>query len=263
MAPASQALRPFVEALWYFAGDFTHSLERILPTGRMQLLVNLDEDELRTYHGDDFARVTRIRGAAVSGAYTHSFGIDTREQRRIVGVAFAPGGAAPFFAEPQVAFRNDHVELDAVWGRDGALVRERLLEAPTAEAALQRLEAVLLERVVRPLEVDKLVALSVAALERGAPIGQLATRLGVTPRRFLRLFERTVGLSPKRYARVCRFGRVLEAAESGYEVDWSRVAAACGYFDQAHLIHEFREFAGIRPTRYQPRAPGERYHAIA
>jgi len=269
VAPSLPALRPFIETLWYFEGDFAHERERILPTGTQQLLVNLWEDELRTYcdgsgdgSGEGFSSVCRIRGAAISGAYTRAFGIDTEEQRQIVGVVFRPGGAAPFFAEPQSALRDEHVELERLWGRDGAVLRERLLEAPTPAAALRTLEAVLLEQVVRPLEVDKLVDFSVTAFDRGASVAQVSARLGMTPRRFLRLFERAVGLTPKRYARVRRFGRVLEAVELGQTVDWSRVAAACGYYDQAHLIHEFNEFAGIRPTLYRPRAPDARYHAL-
>ena len=262
LRPASAALSPFIQSLWYFTGDLPHAHERILPTGTMQLLVNLHEDELRTYSGGVFAGAQRIRGAAVSGAYARPFGIDTLEQRHIVGVAFRPGGAAPFFAAPADALREDHVELERLWGRDGTLLRERLLEAPTPAAALRTLEAVLIRRMARPLEVDKLVEFAIGALDRGAPIGHVTDRLGMTPRRFIRHFESVVGITPKRFARVRRFGRVLESVERGRPVNWSDVAASCGYFDQAHMIHEFREFSGMSPTQYRPRAEGDRNHAL-
>lgn len=262
LAPSSPALRPFVESLWYFTGDLPHARERILPTGSMQLLVNLHEDELRTYAGEDFSGVQRLRGAALSGAYARPFGIDTEEQRRIAGVAFRPGGAVPFFDAPANAFRDAHVELDALWGRDAARLREQLLDAPTPALALRRLEAMLLARVVRSLEVDKLVEFAVSALERDVPVRVLTGELGMTPNRFIRHFRAAVGLTPKRFARVRRFGRVLESVELGRRVDWSSVAVGCGYFDQAHLIREFREFSGMNPTRYRPRAEGDRNHAL-
>jgi len=261
-APSSPALRPFVESLWHFTGEFAHDQERILPTGRMELLVNLEEDELRTYEGERFTRVRRIRGAAICGPYARPFGIDTREQRCIAGVAFRPGGASPFFRAPANALRDQHVELDPLWGRDGALLRERLLDAPSPAAAIRRLERALLERVVRPLEVDKLVDFAIEALERGAPVGELVARVGMTPKRFIRHFEQIVGITPKRFGRVRRFGRVLESVERGQRVDWSAVAASCGYFDQAHMIHDFREFSGMNPTDYRPRAQGDRNHAL-
>ena len=261
-SPDCPALRPFVETIWYFEAELPHARERILPSGSMQLLVNLHEDELRTYEGTGFERVRRIHGAAVSGAYALPFGIDTLEQRRIVGVVFRPGGAAPFFRAPPSALAGEHVELDRVWGRDGAVLRERLLEAGSPAAMVRAMEACLLERVVRPLEVDKRIELAVCALDRGAPVGEVAERLGLTPRSLLRHFERAVGMTPKRYARVRRFGRVLEAVEAGRPVDWSRVALACGYYDQAHLIHDFHEFAGMRPSHYRPRPDGDGHHAI-
>jgi len=262
LTPSSPALRPFIESLWHFTGDLPHARERILPTGTMQLLVNLHEDEFRVYGGDDFSRVQRIRGAVISGAYARPFGIDTDEQRCVVGVAFRPGGAAPFFGPPCDALREDHVELERVWSRDGVLLRERLLEAPTPAAALRTLEAVLLQQIAHPLEVDKPVDFALGALERGAPVGRVTERLGMTPKRFIRRFQEQVGITPKRYARVRRFGRVLEAFEHGRAVNWSAVAASCGYFDQAHLIHEFQEFSGMNPTHYRPRATGDRNHAL-
>ena len=84
----------------------------------------------------------------------------------------------------------------------------------------------------------------------------------MTPKRFIRHFEKVVGITPKRFARVRRFGRVLESVELGRPVRWSAVAASCGYFDQAHLIHDFQEFAGMNPTLYRPRAQGDRNHAL-
>jgi len=262
LRPSSPALAPFVESLWHFTGELPHARERILPTGTMQLLVNLYEDELRTYAADGRGSAERIRGAAFCGAYARPFAIDTLEQRHVIGVAFRPGGAAPFLRDPADALREDHVELDRLWGRDGALLRERLLDAPTPAAALRTLERVLLEQVARPLEVDKLVELAIGALDRGAPVGALTARLGTTPRRFIRHFESAVGITPKRFARVRRFGRVLESVERGRPVRWSAVAAWCGYFDQAHLIHDFQEFSGMSPTEYRPRAQGDRNHAL-
>jgi AraC-like DNA-binding protein len=262
LRPSEPALAPFIESLWHFTSDWSHERERILPTGTMQLLVNLYEDELRIYTGKDYSRLERMGGVAISGAYANAFGIDTHEQRCVMGVAFRPGGAAPFFREPADALRAAHTELTCVWGRDGAVLRERLLEAKTPQDALHRLEAALLERVVRGLEVNKPIDFALSALDRGVPVKALTERLGLTPARFIREFQQTVGLTPKRYARVRRFGRVLEAVEAGRAVNWGRVAASCGYYDQAHMIHEFHEFAGMNPTLYRPRAEGDRNHAL-
>jgi AraC-like DNA-binding protein len=258
--PQSTALAPFVEALWYFEGEFPHTRERMLPSGTMQLLVNLHEDELRSYHGDACDRLERTRGAHLSGAYGHPFGIDTAEQRAILGVSFRPGGAYPFFRAPASATCELGVELDLLWGREGALLRERLLEQKSIAAKLQLLEAILLAQVTRTLAPDPTLAFAIAALEHGRTVADVVTRLGLTPKRFMRRFSEQVGLTPKRYARVRRFHRLLRALPLGADIDWAALACAHGYFDQAHLIHDFRRFAGTTPGAYRPRTEAEREH---
>jgi len=254
------ALEPFIESIWYYESALPLARERILPTGTMQLLVNLDQDELRSYHGDGYGEVAAIGGAGLCGVHAGHFAIDTAEQRAIMGVVFKPGGAYPFFAPPADATRDQHVALDDLWGRDGAVLRERLLEARGPAAKLRTLEAALLSRRVRSLERDPAVAFAIEALERDVTVAAVTERLGMTARTFIRRFASQVGLTPKRYARVRRFQRVLAAIERGRAVDWAQVALACGYFDQAHLIHDFRAFAGVSPTAYRPRFEGERNH---
>jgi AraC-like DNA-binding protein len=253
----SPALAPFVENLSYYEGVLPHLKERILPNGSMQLLINLDEDELRSYHGEDYSRVERINGACLSGAHAHHFGIDTAEQRAIAGVSFRPGGAYPFFTEPASAFAGDHVELDRLWGRDGAVLRERLLECREPEGRIRVLDALLLKRLARTLERDRAVDFALAAFARGVPVGKVVEKLGFTPRRFIKLFSEHVGLTPKSFARVQRFRSMLPLVG---QLDWAELAVHCGYFDQAHLIHDFREFAGVTPTEYAPRSPGAYGH---
>lgn len=73
-------------------------------------------------------------------------------------------------------------------------------------------------------------------------------------------------MAPKRFARVRRFQRLLALAAGQAATaargggDWARLAAECGYHDQAHMIHDFRSFAGQSPSEYAPRSVAERNH---
>jgi AraC-like DNA-binding protein len=78
----------------------------------------------------------------------------------------------------------------------------------------------------------------------------LADEIGLSQRRFIQLFRAEVGLTPKAFARVRRFHGVLDRLQDSVEPDWSDVAFDCGYYDQAHFIHEFKEFCGMSPARY-------------
>lgn len=260
MRPRSPRLAPFVSSIGYLEGTFEHRRERSLPSGTMQLLVNLDADQLHSYDDRDGDAVQCTGGAVLQGPSARPSVIDPAEQRSILWVGFRLGGAYPFF--PAMAETTDQlVDLGEFWGRDGAVLRERLLEARTPIEKLRTVEAVLLARAARPLERDPAIAYAARALHGGASVGEVSDRLGWTSKRLGRGFVAQVGLAPKRFARLRRFQRALHSAVTGDPgTDWSRVAADCGYHDQSHLIHEFREFAGMTPTGYAPRSLGELNH---
>jgi len=144
-------------------------------------------------------------------------------------------------------------------------VRERILHAPTPAATLDTLERCVLEQAVHPLTTDPALRAAVTALEQGWPVGRVADHTGTTPATLGRMFRRLLGLSPKPYARLRRVQRVLAsvtgpAAEDGPPLDWATIAGKHGYYDQAHLINEFRELTGTTPTAYHPRSHLERNH---
>jgi AraC-like DNA-binding protein len=255
-------LAPFVASLWHHEADgpWAHTRERVLPTGTMQLLINLHEDELRSWHGDGYHQLRRTRGAALGGPSWRHVAIDTAEQQCIVGVSFKPGGAVPFFAAPADELREHDVELADLWGRDGAVLRERLLAQPHPAARLRLLAATLQARVLRPLTPDPAMHHAIAALERGDPVAAIGERLGLSPRRLIDRFSAHVGLTPKRFARVRRFQHIIRTLTRGDAPAWAELALAAGYFDQAHFIHDFKEFSGLHPTAYTPRDPQAANH---
>jgi AraC-like DNA-binding protein len=88
------------------------------------------------------------------------------------------------------------------------------------------------------------------AVPEGRSIAAVTDRTGFSARRFIDLFEREVGLTPKLFCRVRRFQKVLQTIQSGCAIDWAGIALNCGYYDQAHFIHDFRAFSGINPSTY-------------
>lgn len=250
-------LARFVELLWYYeAPELPDFMERVLPSGNMSLLVNLGEDALRWYDGPDSKRAHRVGGTAVTGTFTEHFAIDSAEQRAIMGAQFTPGGAFAFFKPTSGELSGQHVPLDALWGNEARLLRERLLEAPGPQEKLRALEAVLRARVLRPLERDGAIDFALAAfddLEGGHTVTSVTGSLGMSPKRFIQRFTEQVGLTPKRYCRVRRFQLALAAIAEGRKLAWTDLALGCGYYDQAHFIHDFRAFAGMTPTEYTAR----------
>jgi len=254
----SPALAPFVKWLWYFAADLPHTRERVLPSGANQIVVSLCVEETRWYTGDAHDRAHSVGPAIFGGLFDRPVVIETAGQRGCVGVAFHPGGAAAFLPLPVDETSGRLVALEDLWGRDGSVLQDWLLDAREPGAMLARMDALLLRRAQERLERDPAVELAVRELGRGARVGEVVSRLGVAHRRFISSFSQRVGLKPKAFARVRRFQTVLALLEEGW--DWAGVAAHAGYADQAHLIRDFREFSGFTPSAYRPRGPHARNH---
>jgi uncharacterized protein DUF6597 len=148
MRPRSAALAPLVSSLGHVGGVLAPGRERVLPSAGISLMVNLCEDEFRTYDSPHSLTVQRTGGAILAGPRAQSTVIDTAEQRCLVEVSFEPGGAAAFFGVPLSETRDRLVELEELWGRDGAMLRERLLGAAAPERQLLIVETTLLDHIV-------------------------------------------------------------------------------------------------------------------
>jgi AraC-like DNA-binding protein len=248
-------LDAYIESIWLYEADARpHSLERILPTGAPQLIVNLKEDQTRLYHAECGNRCDTTSGTVLGGARSRHCIIDTAEQEYVLGVVFRPGGTVPFTRVPAHEMRDAHIPLDVLWGRGRVTsLRERLLETRDPDAKLETMEQALAV-MWQPRGLHPSVAFALNVFCRrplATSITAVTAGVGLSPKRFIERFKNEVGLTPKRYCRIMRFQQAVGRAHAGRCVDWVQVALDCGYFDQAHFIHDFRSFAGLTPTGYQ------------
>jgi AraC-like DNA-binding protein len=259
-------LSEFIHFLWLYDGySQPHAKERILPSGEMQLVINLAEDQSRFYDRDDFARCHSFRGALLYGSHSGYQVIDTAEQASVIGVHFRPGGAFPFLRMPAGELSETTLALESLWGRAAVDLRDRLLGAPTHQARFLVLEEALLAEFLRGARVAPHAAVTFAlrGFFRAPQTGTIASvtdRIGLSPKRFIQAFRDQTGFTPKVFCRIRRFQKALDRIESCRGVDWSTVALDAGYFDQAHFNHDFRAFSGINPSTYLARRTPHRNH---
>ncbi len=221
-----------------------------MPDGAVELVINLYEDRLSIVDRCQPSRVEYCRGSLICGPHSEFDLIDTTDQQAIMGVHFKPGGAFPFFPFPASELHNLMAPLDCLWGTAADDLRVRLLEADTPQAKFHILEQYLLARIVRRWERHPAVAFALKELRHKHTISDVTEQIGLSAKRFIQVFQDEVGLTPKLYCRVRRFQKVLGLIEGQREVEWTDVALTCGYFDQAHFIHDFRAFSGLNPTAY-------------
>jgi hypothetical protein len=126
--PASP-VSDFVDNLWAYNGFVVPCLrERIFPSGTFELVFNLHDDEIRIYSGPQRNECVRLSGAIASGPYTGFFVTDTALEASIIGVHFKPGGAFRILGVAAHELADRHVDLQMIWGRGIAEIREQLCE---------------------------------------------------------------------------------------------------------------------------------------
>jgi AraC-like DNA-binding protein len=238
--------------LWSLTDAPAHARERVVPSGTVEIVFNLHEDELRIQRpGASGEGPARFGGALVSGPYGRAFGVETRAHASIVGVHFEPGGAPGILGLPASELADRHVALQDLWGPRAGEVHDRLRAARSTAERFRILEHALAGRLSRAAGMRGEVAFGLERLETpGAAIGALARQVQLSPRRFIQLFTERVGMTPKRYARVRRFQRALARMSDGSRT-WAQVAFDSGYFDQAHLCRDWTEFTGLSPAAFQ------------
>jgi AraC-like DNA-binding protein len=245
-------LGDFISRFWLCSDTPPHSRERILPSGTIELVFNLCDDEIRIYDPAYHDRYTRYSGAVVSGAYSSFFVIDPLVHASIIGVHFRPGGAFPFLDVPASELTDTHVDLATLWGPLASQLRERLCAATSAQR-FSVLEAALVSRLHHPPQRHDAVSIALNAFEQTGSkvrVRNIARRVGLSQRRFIQVFATEVGLTPKLYERIRRFHQARQLVPKADAPDWARVAVECGYFDQSHLIRDFCAFSGLSPMAY-------------
>jgi AraC-like DNA-binding protein len=222
----------------------------ILPDGAMELIINLGDPQTLCAL-DNSGKRTVFRRSWISGERTEPILIDEAGYVHLVGVRLRAGGGWPFLGIPLREFSGQVIELDSVLGPEINELRDRLGGETTDHARFDLVEGWL--RTRQQTSATRAVNYALRAIQNGADsvrIGRMAEEIGISHKHLLREFDRCVGLTPKTFARLCAFQRVIQSVGHRVEVEWADTATKCGYYDQAHLIHEFRAFSGLTPATY-------------
>lgn len=225
------ALRPWVECFWTRREEADGDDTRVLPDGCADLVFDVSGG-----------------GGMAVGTMTRPLFVPSRVAGELLGVRFRPGRAAAFLRIPLAEITDARVPLGDVWHDD---ISDRVAEAPM-QRRVALLEAELLRRLTpdRDPRVDGAIA---RIVESGGAerVEALAKEIGISRQHLARQFLHHVGVPPKTFARVIRFQRLVGDRRSRHSsVDWGSLAVEHGYYDQSHLIADFRDLAGATPSSF-------------
>ncbi|MFC5402558.1 DUF6597 domain-containing transcriptional factor [Cohnella soli] len=172
---------------------------------------------------------------------------------RVFGVKFNPGGFHPFWGQPLSTLTERSIGAEDVFGAAVLELEKEVLSADDLSEQVGRMDRFLLDRLPEADANVELVNRIVAKMaeERDiVKVDQLSDRFALGARTLQRLFDRYVGVSPKGVIQRFRMHEVAERIEKDKEIDWADLSAEMGYYDQAHLIRDFKALLGKTPEEY-------------
>jgi AraC-like DNA-binding protein len=246
-------LRPYVGRYsGYWLDGFGPGTHQGLPSGSLTMVLSLGPPvDLAVL--PDPSQPPASYDALVGGLHAAPVTIAYEQSQRGVQVDLTPFGARALFGLPAGELGSIVVPLDALVGRRAGEWLDRLRSARTWSERFAVLDDVLAAALVdAPAPAPEVVrAWDLLVTSAGAvEVAALASEVGWSRRHLSERFQRELGLTPKVAGRVIRFDRARRVLGRSPRPGLAAVAAACGYYDQAHFTREFRELAGLSPTAW-------------
>lgn len=247
--PPGAPLAPYVESIWYARGTVPYTRERIAPTGSTVAIIVLG-DPLRVIPDDGAGEPLVAEEGVVIGPHDRPVINEPLGETFALGVVSTAVGCASAFGLEPGRLRGRAEALTA-WPAGRALRRE-LTASTDPDEMLDRAERGLRRSARADVPGVERCARAVSLLEADPtrPVTAIAAELGISHGHLDREFTRIVGLTPRVLARLLRMRRLLQGLDVRGEVAWADLSAELGWYDQAHLIRDFKRHTGVAPSAY-------------
>lgn len=192
-------------------------------------------------------------GARAWGISIRKFSRMLEGRSHVFGIKFTPGGFFPFLRRPVSSLAERSIPVREIFGNAADALEELVLSSENEDEMMAATNAFLLERRPAPdvkAGLARNLVESILHEKDILTVEDLSKCAGISIRSLQRLFSQYVGVSPKWVIRRYRLHELLERMHSGEHLDWAHLALDLGYFDQAHLINDFKAVTGYSPAEY-------------
>ena len=245
-----EQLKDFINCIMVIHAEVSEEGSGIIcypPTPQNSLFFYInDRIKVQKNGEDDFVLQPR---SVIVGLQSSTVVLDVNKSHKAVRVGFHPGGMFRLLGFSMAEMIDGSYDAADIFGNEICEIDNRLQEAGSFDEIRDVIEKFLLGKMnllKRSLPFDHAM-LELLRLNGNIPIEKLASLACLSLRQFERVSKERIGFSPKVYARLIRFSKAYRLRENFPLISWTSIAHECGYFDQMHLIRDFKEFTGIPP----------------
>jgi len=176
--------------------------------------------------------------------------IKVAEQLRAIRVDFLPGAMYRLLGIAMHELFDGGFDARDFFGAEMDSINEQLRNTASLEQGKSIVERFLLNRINRIKEIRPVDVALYNLLKNDGSISmdKTASLACMSLRQFERQCKERIGMSPKLYARILRFSKAYRLHEACPHLSWMEIAHEANYYDQMHLIRDFKTFAGVNPS---------------
>jgi AraC-like DNA-binding protein len=222
---------------------------RELPVSAIVVIIEFGPP-ISIYEAGSEVRSARYEGGFVAGLTERFTLTEHAGYQAGIELRLTPLGARTIFGLPLSALAETVVQLRELLPRAQHSLSDRLASCSDWHARFAIVQALVAERIRngRPAcEKTQWALAQIQAAEGQVAVASLARELGCSRKHLAALFHDGVGFTPKAYAGIVRFERLIEQVKLGRGLGWAAAAARFGYADQAHLTREVKRYSGLTP----------------
>lgn len=243
----------YIESVFYFSGfKPDHSIERVVPTGHLFIIFELDGFERNTFDNKSLQPNGTFANVWVSGMHRNYLSISAHQNSEMLVIQFKANGAYPFLKVPIDKLNNKVISAQEIFGDNILELRNQIIRAEAIPEKFVTIEKWLLKRFDESKVAPKEASFILDQLQT-KPISASKTIFATYPnsqKHLISQFKKYFGLTPKVYHRIFRFNEILKQIQNKQQLKWTDIAYEFDYSDQSHFIKEFKEFSGFNPQEF-------------
>ena len=251
--PSHASLKKYIRCYWTFEDYRAASSDdglNVLAEG-VEFILNVP-DATGQIRCDGKTGATARSG--VYGPMTGPMRLTPVHNATVFGICFRTGGTTPFFSHPISELKNSFAEIDDIWDLKSSEIIHRIqYDCKTTEERIDLWNRHFLSQIDKTHGEDPCLSAAIDLIESNKGsinIDYLAGSVGLSSRQLERNFKQRIGMTPKQLCRNLRFKHVFNHLLNFPIESWAAIALACGYYDQSHMINEFKQYTGSSPAAF-------------
>jgi len=234
----SEGLNNLIDSFWVFSNEEASEEYKVLPDTCTDLIFDINQD-----HG------------FISGVMTSFQLVELVAESDLIGIRFKTENFGAISRIPLSETKNLRVNLSEIFSSKDLNKLRQLHDLESSDEKIKFLDnfisTTFKENYERVDRLDLSVAENIRSCKGNLNIGDLAKSNHLSLRQLERRFKSYTGLTLKQFTTIVRFNNAKEAIASHTETSLLEIAFDFGFFDHAHMNHEFNRISGNNPSCFR------------